>query len=108
MTVLDSFPPRPLDGDTVLALNESDTGMVVLPISYYEEVEIYSMTIFTDDRATIMGFNGEQWEIIQQSEADGEDEFEPEQAVDEWMRETHPALYDDPAFEVTSDDYDLD
>jgi len=108
MTTLDSLPPRPLDGDTALALNESETDMTVLPISYYEETQIYSMVVITDEHATVVGFDGNGWTVLTRTEPDGDEEFDPEGGVDEWMRETYPDLYDDPAFEVTSEDYDLE
>lgn len=108
MTVLNSLPARPLDRDTVLALNNSETEMIVLPISYYKETQIYSMAIFTDEHATIVGFDGDGWTILKRSEAHSDEEFDPEGVVDEWVREIHPDLYDDPTFEVTSEDYDLD
>lgn len=108
MTTLDSLPPRPLDGDTVLALNGEGTDMAVMPISYYEETQVYSMVVMTDEHATVVGFDGNGWTVLTRTEPNSEEEFDPEGAVDEWTQETHPDLYDDPAFEVTSEDYDLE
>lgn len=58
MTTLNSLPPRSLDGDTVLALNGAGTDMAVMPISYYEETQVYSMVVMTDEHATVVGFDG--------------------------------------------------
>lgn len=108
MKVLESLPSKPLAGDTVLALNEADTEMAVLPVSYYQERQIYSMAIMTDGYASVVGFDGEKWVEIARSPADSDEEFDPEEGIDEWMQETHPNLYDDPEFEVTSEDYELE
>jgi len=108
MKAIESLPAKPLNGETILSLNESDTDMVVLPVSYYQEKQIYSLAIMADDFASVAGFDGDKWVEIARSTPDSGEEFDPEEGIDEWMQETHPELYDDPEFEVTSQDYDLD
>lgn len=95
-------------GDTVLAVNGAGTDMAVMPISYYGETQIYSMVVMTDESATVVGFDGNGWTVLTRTEPNSEEEFDPEGAVDEWAQETYPDQYDDPAFEVTSEDYDLE
>lgn len=57
----DSLPAEPLDRDVVLAVNESDADMVVLPVSDYQKTKIFSMALLTDDSASVGGFDGDQW-----------------------------------------------
>lgn len=108
MRVFESLPAEPLHGDVILALNDSEADMAVMPVSYYKEIYIYSMVIMTDDYASVVGFDGEKWIEIARSTPDSDEEFDPEEGIDEWMQETHPDLYDNPEFEVTSEDYDLE
>lgn len=108
MKELESLPAEPLHGDVILALNDSQADMVVMPVSYYEEIHIYSMVIMTDDYASVVGFDGDKWVELTRTVSDSDEEFDPEGVIDEWMQETHPELYDDPEFEVASEDYDLE
>lgn len=108
MTVLDSLPAEPLHGNAILALNDSQADMAAVPVSYYQEIYIYSMVIMTNDYASVVGFDGDRWIKLMKTTPDSDEEFDPEEVIDEWMQETHPELYDDPEFEVTSEDYDLE
>jgi hypothetical protein len=108
MRVLESLPAEPLHGDVILALNDSEADMAVMPVSYYEEIHIYSIVIMTDDYASVVGFDGDKWVELTRTIPDSDEQFDPEGVIDEWMQKTHPELYDDPEFEVTSEDYDLE
>jgi hypothetical protein len=108
MTVLDSLPAEPLHGDVILALNDSEAEMEVMPVSYHEEIYIYSMVIMTENYASVVGFDGDKWVELTKTTLNSDEEFDPEGVIDEWMQETHPDLYDDLEFEVTSEDYELE
>jgi hypothetical protein len=108
MTVLDSLPAEPLHGDVILALNDSEAEMEVMPVSYHEEIYIYSMVIMTENYASVVGFDGDKWVELTRTTLNSDEEFDPEGVIDEWMQETHPDLYDDLEFEVTSEDYELE
>lgn len=108
MKSLDSLPAEPLHGDAVLAINEAEQEMAFLPISYHKETQIYSMVIMTDDFASVVGFDGDEWVELMRTTPKCDEEFDPEEVIDEWAQNTHPELYDDPEFEVTSEDYELE
>lgn len=62
----------------------------------------------TDKQASVVGFDGEEWVLLSRTKPESDTAFDPEAVIDEWMQKTHSDIYDDPAFEVTSEDYDLD
>jgi hypothetical protein len=105
---LASLPPRPLGAATARALNHSDKPLTVLPISYYKEDQIYSLLLVTDTHACVGGYDGDTWRLLARTGRDSDEGFDPEAVVNAWAKETYPDKYDDPAFEVTSEEYDLD
>lgn len=102
MSTLSSIPDRPLDLDTVIAMDDTHEFAM-----RSEPKEILSIIVFSDDHAHALGYDPDDdgWVEIERGPAYAETEDDVEQvttAIEDWLAATYPEEYEAGDVEMVS------